>query len=820
MQSQPLSSAKGKEEPSSEPYWSEVAVAAGIQAGTVLVGELKVTKWTKSVAFVKNRNLFPLGCNALVHGVGSRNRAMHGDVVAVQILEWRDSAGADADENPEIQAGPAPVEDSITTSVARDVVELPPEHAVLRTALETTNAKVLEIRRREPFPWNAGQQPSCRVVHIFSSTPRRLPCRCMPNRNPEHSLVQMKPYDERYPIVMLPLGSLPDPIQREIEEFLLLLEFDSGWPMKNRFPPANFLTSLGYARNAEAESRAILCMYNVVDEPFSHEVEACVGDFVVPPVGAPLPEGRTDLRESEFVCTIDPATARDLDDAISIKELPQGTFRVGVHIADVSHFVPVGTALDDEAQRRSTSVYLVERVIPMLPRRLSEDHCSLNTGSDKYAFSILWEMTRTGEIIPGTEWFGQSIIRNRCRLTYEQAQMILEEDPAVEETLVVEDLDHKPKVIRAVKSMWSLAKRMRQRRMDCGAIDVGKSKLSFKFEDPNSRLAPVDFFLYSAKEGNNLVEEFMLLANQRVAEKIHDFLPKTTLLRKHDRPDPKKLLAFVRCAREAGYEIDNSSQVTLSKSLLQGSKGADAEALATMTVRSMKLAQYCASVDGPVSHYALNMDRYTHFTSPIRRYADLVVHRSLLLALEIEKVAKLGEVTKVDPLTLSFSRYFLNISDVGMIAEHCNEKDDLAAKASDASGKLFLCLFLEARRKIAAKDPSVAPYYRTEAVVVRVEEKFFTVTLLGLALEQDIYHNNADGKGLQKWAGTNEFMKDSQAAKVEWCEGSTQQIRMLTRLTATIVVTPRSPMDFVAVIHPPAYAGRDMPVEELIKAAS
>jgi DIS3-like exonuclease 2 len=804
-----------------EEYWDRAKVLAGIAAGTVVVGQVHVIKWTKSVAFVQNKAKFPPKQDVVLYGLNARNRTMSGDLVAVEITEFKDYGAETEQAPPEPLLAPVLSE----SRSAQSVVKLQPNVSTIGKPIDKLNNE-LNVQKPE---WPKGKQPQGKVVYVFEQQARKLVCRSIPQTGSGQSFAQMKPYDEKYPIVMLSFRQLPDPIQQELEEFLLLVELPSMcWGRQQKFPPAKFLQSLGYGRTVDTESKAIVCQFNISDVPFSQEVEDCVvKDFVVPPIGAPLDPGRTDLRESEFVTTIDPETARDLDDAISICKLSNGNYRVGVHIADVSHFVPIGTPLDQEAQERSTSVYLVERVIPMLPRRLSEDYCSLNAGSDKYAFSVIWEINHRAEIVPGTEWFGQSIIRNRCRLTYAQAQKMIEDDPSVDETMVVEDPTHIPKVKTAVKQMWFLAKTMRARRMQDGALSLGKSKLSFKFEDPNSRLAPDGFYLYELKESNNLVEEFMLLANQRVAEKIYEFLPRTAMLRRHPKPDRKKMQKFLRSARDAGFQIDNSTPAKFSESLRKcKEENPDAGAVMVLAVRSMQLAKYCASYESEqesLAHFALKMDLYTHFTSPIRRYCDLVVHRDLLLALELESLVKKGKASstkQIDHESLNYGRYFMEMMDVAYIADHANEKKEFARKASDSSGKLFLCLYLDSMLKRSKFDPTVQPYYRTEAVVINIDDKVMQVHLSGIATEQDIHHNNNFGRGFQRWIGENEFDEKAQTLKIKWSETNVEPCRLLTRFTATLVVLKQTPMDFVAIIHPPQFKDMDLPDIERLAATA
>ncbi len=313
-------------------------------------------------------------------------------------------------------------------------------------------------------------------------------------------------------------------------------------------------------------------------------------------------------------CTIDPVDAKDFDDALSMRKLPNGHYEVGVHIADVSHFVREGTALDKEARERGFSVYLVDRTIPMLPEVLSNNLCSLNPNEDKCAFSAVFEMDEKAKIY--SRWFGKTFIRSIKRFTYETAQETLDKKTGVfsEELLL----------------MNSMAKIMRKEKERNGAIDFEKDEIKFVLDEKG---VPIKVVKKSRGDSHKLVEEFMLLANREVAQFMWKAMEKkggAFFYRIHDVPDMERIENLSIFARALGHELPISKKGVSVKdlqALMRSVEGTPEESIIkTAAVRSMAKAVYSTQ---NIGHYGLAFEYYTHFTSPIRRYADLIVHRLL-----------------------------------------------------------------------------------------------------------------------------------------------------------------------------------------------
>ena len=393
------------------------------------------------------------------------------------------------------------------------------------------------------------------------------------------------------------------------------------WDPKSKNPVAEVVEVLGFPGEHETEIHAILAEFELPYK-FPAEVEAEANNIPSEITKEDLKD-RRDFRDVPTF-TIDPADAKDFDDAISLKKLDNGNWEVGVHIADVTHYVKPGTIIEEEAKKRATSVYLVDRVVPMLPEKLSNELCSLNQNVDKLTFSAVFEMDEDANVI--NEWFGRTIINSDKRLSYQQAQ----------ETIDSGEGDMKEELLELNK----LAQILRERRFKSGAISFDKTEVKFDLDDKGKPLA-----IHFCEHGtaNELIEEFMLLANRRVAEYVGKELKKKPFVyRIHDKPDPEKITKFSEFISRFGLKLQVGEKGPLPKSLnkvlhaVQGKK--EENIVENLAMRSMAKAIY--STDN-IGHYGLAFKYYTHFTSPIRRYPDMMVHRLLASYLKKEAPANL-----------------------------------------------------------------------------------------------------------------------------------------------------------------------------------
>ncbi len=396
------------------------------------------------------------------------------------------------------------------------------------------------------------------------------------------------------------------------------------WPKKADSPFGSVIKVLGKPGEHDTEIHAILAEYGLPYD-FPLEVEA-YAKRIDTSITAEEIAKRRDMRDT-LTFTIDPKDAKDFDDALSFKVLDNGNYEIGIHIADVSHYLQEGTILDDEAYSRATSVYLVDRVVPMLPEVLSNFACSLRPHEEKYTFSAVFELNNKAELV--NQWFGRTVIYSDQRFAYEEAQHIIEtKGDSIPTEISITGSSYKvdAPIVEATLKMDELAKILRRKRMAAGAISFDKVEVKFKLDENDE---PVGVYFKEAKDSNHLIEEFMLLANRKVAEFIGK-QKKTFVYRVHDEPNEDKLINMQTVISKFGYTLDLKSKQGISKSLnsllenVQGKK--EQNLIDTLAIRSMSKASYSTE---NIGHYGLAFDYYSHFTSPIRRYPDVMAHRLL-----------------------------------------------------------------------------------------------------------------------------------------------------------------------------------------------
>jgi ribonuclease R/exosome complex exonuclease DIS3/RRP44 len=434
-----------------------------------------------------------------------------------------------------------------------------------------------------------------------------------------------------------------------------------SWEKPKDSPQGRIIKSFGFGDDA-LDAYSILYEYGLSTE-FEEEVEQEAAK-IKPVIKKEEIKKRRDMRGA-MTFTIDPVDAKDFDDAISFKVMGENKYEVGVHIADVSHYVTPGSKIDEEAQNRATSVYLVDRVIPMLPETLSNNLCSLRPNEEKLTFSAVFVMKKNGEVIE--EWYGKTVTESDCRLSYEEAQYIIENESTIipkEETILKEEKRVTQKIVEAITTLNSVAKTIRNKRINNGALIFDKSEIKFQLDEKNQ---PLKILFKTSKSANKLIEEFMLLANKKVAEKMKQSNERF-VYRVHDQPDHEKLENLQTIVKRLGYnlKLSNSELNGSLNDLLKKAFGKNEQNLIdTLMIRSMSKAEYTTK---NIGHYGLSFENYTHFTSPIRRYPDVLVHR--LIQAEIEKQK-------------------IKTEEIETLCKHSTHMEILATKAERDSIKLM-----------------------------------------------------------------------------------------------------------------------------------
>ena len=443
------------------------------------------------------------------------------------------------------------------------------------------------------------------------------------------------------------------------------------WPARASSPFGTIIRSLGKPGQLNTEMHSIMHEYGFPEE-FPVEVEEEAKKINVGTHKEEISK-RKDFRKTTTF-TIDPITAKDFDDALSFVSLGNGKYEIGVHIADVSHYVPINSILDQEAYERATSVYLVDRVVPMLPEVLSNGVCSLRPKEEKYTFSAVFTVDEN--MVIEKEWFGKTVILSDQRFSYEEVQFMLEnqtQNISKDVSLTKQEYKVSEEIYEAISKLNLFAKKLRVKRMKSGALTFDRVEIKFNLDTENN---PESVFFKTSKDAHKLVEELMLLANKRVAEFIGKQNPKKEFVyRVHDVPDDEKLSNLKTIANKLGYELnlDHKHVNESLNKLLKDSHGKnEQELIDTLTIRCMSKAVYTTD---NIGHYGLAFDYYTHFTSPIRRYPDVLVHRLLQYYLTGKEKINIGLLEEA--------------------CAHSSGREQLATKAERDSIKYMQVKFME-----------------------------------------------------------------------------------------------------------------------------
>ena len=563
-------------------------VQSGLKSGRLFQGAFQASRenYLEANVFLNDNEKFP---QVFIQGYKNLNRAVHDDIVAVEILpesEW---------------ATPTSL---VLEEAEQDVGDFVNEKEEDEQIINKPNVKRL---------------PSARVVGIIKRNWRQycgiLQVSDLPDAN-RHLFV---PAEKRIPKIRIETRQA-----EKLRNQRVIVNIDC-WPRYSRYPLGHFVKALGNIGDKETENQVLLIEHDIPNYPFSQAVLDCLPTLPWI-IGDEEKNKRLDLTKIS-ICSVDPPGCTDIDDALHCIILPNGNYQCGVHIADVSHFIRPNSAIDDEARRRSTTVYLVDKRIDMVPALLSSNLCSLRDDGDRFAFTILWEMEPDTATVIKTEFF-KSIIRSKASLTYHQAQMR------------IDDKNLNDELTLGLRRLNKMAKILKAERVKNGALTLASNEIRFSLDSETHD--PIDVATKELKETNSMVEEFMLLANIAAARQIYETFPQCACLRRHPAPPQSNFDPLIKAAesKKIKIECENGKQLADSLDRAQSPENLFFNTmLRMMTTRCMMQAVYFCSGLMPENeffHYGLAAPIYTHFTSPIRRYADIIVHRLLASAIQTD----------------------------------------------------------------------------------------------------------------------------------------------------------------------------------------
>ncbi|CEP19826.1 hypothetical protein [Parasitella parasitica] len=662
-----------------EEHLSPAQIQNGIKKGTLIQAPFNVSVHNVQEATVVGevegeiKTIFILGRKHF-------NRCIQGDIVAVELLpksEWKRGASVAIEEEDDDEEKMFGEEEVIVDKMTENDSSVEP------------TGKVVGIIRKK---W----RPYCGFI-VKKTVPK--------NTTSGPVGVMFRAMDKRIPPIKIKTSQAPTLVGNRI-----VVSIDS-WPTTSSFPMGHFVKTLGSSGDRETETEVLLLEHDVPYQEFSQRVLQDLpaeGDQWVVLDKHLTQENRRDFRDLD-ICSIDPPGCTDIDDALHARILPNGNWEVGVHIADVTYFVKHGMPMDVEAASRGTSVYLVDKRLDMLPSLLGTNLCSLRSNVERLAFSCIWEMNENAQIVSVD--FTKSVIRSKHSFTYEEAQTRIDDERMQDP------------ITKGIRVLNKFAKILRQKRMENGALTLSSPEVRFNLE--NDSQDPVDVEMKELKETNALVEEFMLLANISVAKKIYSKFPSSAMLRKHAAPPTNNFDSLRQILMEKGFTLETETSKALADSLDKAVIPEDPyfnKLVRIMTTRCMMQAQYFCSgteIESEFKHYGLASPIYTHFTSPIRRYADVIVHRLLQACIEpdLEYGAELTDTQKMKEL-----------------CDNLNFRNRMAQQASRSSVELFTSLYFRNKTEVE------------EGRILRVLKNGFIVLVPKYGIETIVYtSSSADG---------------------------------------------------------------------------
>ena len=767
------------------PYLPQATLPALLADGQLVAGILRVNKKNRSDAYVTTTDL---DADIFICGSKDRNRALEGDLVAIELLDvdevWgqkrekeekkkrkditdtRTSGTSSSDKPSRSDSGANHENQSIApdgsirrrgslrqrpTQKKNDDVEVEGQSLLLMEEEEISDeakplyaghvVAVIERVAGQMFSGTLGLlRPSSQATKEKQEAERQARDGGHGRHQSERQqdkpkIVWFKPTDKRVPLIAIPTEQAPRDFVDKHADYAnrIFVACIKRWPITSLHPFGTLVEQLGEMGDLRVETDALLRDNNFGADDFSEAVLKNVGfeEWSVASEGEDLLTSRRDLRD-ERTFTIDPNGSKELDDAIHVKRLSQDKIELGMHVADVAHFVKGNSLVDREAKKRGTGVYLMTRAVNMLPPRLSADICSLLPGEDRLTVSVIFEVDMQTGKVDGEPWIGKGLIRSSGKLTYDEVDAVVNGDS---------NIKLKGATVDDIKMLYEVANKFRSSRFGDRAPTIPPLRLLYQLDDEN---VPVEQNIFDSSAAHEIIEELSHKTNYFVAQKLLAALPDQAFLRRQAPPNARRLVTFAERMNKAGYSIDAESSGSLQNSLFKVSDVEIRKGMETLLMKSMQRAKYFVAGMVPEQlrpHFALNLPVYTHFTNPSRRYADIIVHRQLEAALSdgaIEFTEDAESLTK--------------------IAEQCNNKKDSAQSAQEQSVHIESCRMMDKKRETLGAD------LISEGIVICVYESAFDVLIPEYGFEKRVHCDQLPVKKA-------EWRKEERVLELYWEKG-------------------------------------------------
>lgn len=759
------------------PYLPQATLPALLADGQLVAGILRVNKKNRSDAYVTTTDL---DADIFICGSKDRNRALEGDLVAVELLDvdevWGQkrekeekkkrkdvtdqrsgsiTAVNDATTAPESSAQEGGIRrrgslKQRPTQKKNDDVEVEGQSLLLMEEDEINDEQkplyaghivaVIERVAGQMFSGSLGLlRPSSQATKEKQEAERQArdggnnTRQDRPQERPK--IVWFKPTDKRVPLIAIPTEQAPKDFVERHQEYAskIFVACIKRWPITSLHPFGTLVEQLGEAGDLKVETDALLRDNNFGPDDFSDAVTKNVGyeDWSVANDGEAALEGRRDFRDDKTF-TIDPNGSKELDDALHFKDLGDGLFEVGIHVADVAHFVKANSLVDREAKKRGTGVYLMNRTVNMLPPKLSQEICCLSPGEERYTVSVVFKVNAaTGRVLDDETWVGKGVIKSDGKLAYDEVDAVISGNASS----LGEERE------KQILMLHNITQKFRQARFGGEEAVSPPLRLFYQLDDEN---VPVEQNIFDSSPSHEMIEELSHKTNAVIAEKIFKTMPDRALLRRQANPNPRRLQTFAERMANIGIDIDISSSAALQNSLFRIEDDDTRKGMETLVIKAMLRAKYFVPGKIPddfISHYALNLPLYTHFMNPSRRYADIVVHRQL------EAVLSEGAI-----------EFNEDLESLAKTAETCNTKKDSARAAQEQSVHIESCRIMNRKSEEQGGD------LISVGIVVCVYESAFDVLIPEYGFEKRVH---CDQLPLKK----AEFDKNKRLLELYWEKG-------------------------------------------------